>query len=133
VWTKLGNRDFSDKEWEEEFNTLVARNHVVMNAKVDTRGMVHDAFQQTDNTYTIEDIVQDKAMMAFMVANTVHEECRENSSDSKADAMDFGGDAPNGDVNKGEEVEDSNFDLRALEDAITPWYASAKCLKLAVT
>jgi hypothetical protein len=71
--------------------------------------------------------------MAFMATDTIYEDCNESSSDIEADAIDFDGDKSDEVVNKGERVEDPNFDSRALEDAITPSSAATKCLKLAAT
>jgi hypothetical protein len=57
VWKGPRNRDSSDEEWKDKFRTLTPRNHVVMDAEVDTPSIVYDTFQQTDNTCTIEDRV----------------------------------------------------------------------------
>jgi hypothetical protein len=94
---------------------------------------VNDAFEHTDNTLDIEERVRDEAMMAFTAADNVHEECRETSSDTKADAMEIGGDELDGDADNSEAPKDSNFDPYTLEDAITPLYAAARCSKLAAT
>jgi hypothetical protein len=123
VWRGLGNRDSSDKEWKEEFR---------IPAEVDTLGLVHDAFEHTDNTCTIEERHLDKAMMAFTIIDTIDEECKKTSKNTETDAMEIDGDKPDEVANNGEGTKDSNFDPCTLEDAITPLYTFAKCLKLAV-
>lgn len=70
-------------------------------------------------------------MMAFIAADTIYEDCNESSSDIEAYAIDFDGDKSDEDINKSKRTEDPNFDLRVLEDAITPSPVATKCLKLA--
>jgi hypothetical protein len=114
------NPDSSDEEWEEEFLKPGARNHEDMDVEVDMQGMLQGAFQQADADHTIEDRVRDEALMAFTTADTVSEEYRNNCSDAQAEAIDYGGDKPDVEEQNHEGAEDSNFDPRALEDAITP-------------
>jgi hypothetical protein len=65
VWRGPGNRDSSDDDWEEEFRESGGQNLLVMDAQVDTRGMIRNAFQQNDNNATMENRIREEVLMAF--------------------------------------------------------------------
>jgi hypothetical protein len=67
--------DSSDEEWEEEFWKPAPGNRVDMDAQVDTREMVHDAFECRDDPTDLEYRVKEEVLQAFTIADDLHEEC----------------------------------------------------------
>jgi hypothetical protein len=133
VWRGLENRDSSDDDWEEEFWRPGTGDPVIMDARVDTREMVNDAFKSNDNMANIEDRVQEETYMAFTTADTVHDECTRSSGTTDEDAMDYGAGKEAGDVDTADGGEDAEFNLGVLEEAMTVLYDGARCTKLAAT
>jgi hypothetical protein len=133
VWKGPGTRDSSDEEWEEEVLNPPTRDPVLIDAQVDTVDMVRDAFQVHDNSGTAEERVREEALRAFTAADIVHEECSGSLSSSDNEAPDVGSSEQQWDVDSTDGAEASDFDPRALEEAITPLYDAARCTKLAAT
>ena len=55
VWTGAGTRDSFDDEWEEQLWGPNKNRCVRMDAEVNTRGMIHNAFAVADNIVGVED------------------------------------------------------------------------------
>jgi hypothetical protein len=74
VWRGPGERDSSDKEWEEEFWTSNTANPATVDTQVDTREMLNDAFQFANKDVDLQDRVQHEVLAAFTAADSVHKE-----------------------------------------------------------
>jgi hypothetical protein len=130
VWRGPGIIDSSDEEWEDDFWIPAQSTAAEVDAQVDTREMLHDAFQSTD----MEDRVRQEVLQAFTVADDLHEEYSHRLSSSGEDEAE-----PNemeeqaGDSNNIDCRLDSNFDSQPLQEALQELYVGARSTKLATT
>jgi hypothetical protein len=76
VWRGPGDQESSDEEWEEIRSTADQGQRQLLDAQVDTYGMIHDAFEQEDEADPLLKRVEEAMVDAFTVANNIHEECR---------------------------------------------------------
>jgi hypothetical protein len=69
LWRGPGDRDSSDEEWEEELRiNVVTHEDVGMDAGIEMRSMVEDAFQENDQPQRpLEETMEDIVMDAFNV------------------------------------------------------------------
>jgi len=74
TWRGLGNKDFSDEEWEKEFKKPTIKCQQELNAHVDVNDMVEDVFQCNDEPPTLKKRVIEIVGEVFGVANGVGEE-----------------------------------------------------------
>jgi hypothetical protein len=116
--------DSSDEEWEEEFWRPAPGNRVDMDAQVDTREMIHDAFECRDDPTDLEYRVREEVLQAFTTADDLHKECSQGQSSSGDDdgvPADIGEHA--GNTNPMADTIDKFFDAEALEEALfeVPW------------
>jgi hypothetical protein len=95
--------------------------------------MVRDTFKVHDNSGIAEEKVREEALRAFTAADIVHEECNGSLSSSDNEAADMGSGEEQWDVESAVGAEASDFDPRALEEAITLLNDAARCTKLAAT
>jgi hypothetical protein len=126
--------DSSDEEWEEEFWRPAPGNRVDMDAQVDTREMVHDAFECRDDPTDLEYRIREEVLQAFTTADDLHEECSQGQSSSGDDdgvPADIGERA--GDTNPMADTIDKKFDAEILEEALFELYPGAHSTKLAAT
>jgi hypothetical protein len=65
VWRGPGNRDSSDDEWDEHLWAPTAQTTREVDVQVDTQHMVEETFQQANETYMLEERVQEVALDAF--------------------------------------------------------------------
>ena len=133
VWRGPGNRDSSDKEWEEEFWSANASSTVPLDAQVDTRGMLENAFAVDDPVNDIEDRVYQEVADAFMTADAMHDECSIRSIPSEAENFDAIDDMAIASESVEPAWEDPQFDPHNLHEAIEELYVGARCTKLAAT
>lgn len=149
VWTGAGNRDSSDDDWEEEFWGPNQNRSVRVDAQVDTRGMIHNAFAVEENTVNVEDRIRQEVAQTFMVADEVHEQCNgsplhddantaevgegEPILQDDAHSVGVGEDEPIVGAVEGEIQEDVHFDPSNMEEAIQELYSASRCTKLAAT
>jgi hypothetical protein len=133
VWKGPGNRDSSDDEWDEHFWAPTAETTREVDVQVDTRRMVEETFQQANETYTLEERVQEVALDAFALADAVHANCMEDGVDESERAPDAGTEEPVGESADGATDDDCTFDPQMLEEAIKPLYRGARCTELAGT
>ena len=105
--------DSSDEEWE--FYKAILGNRVDMDAQVDTREMVHDAFECRDDSMNLEYMVREEVLQAFTIADDMHEKCSHGQS-SSGDDDDVPVDIEEcvGDTNPMADTVDNNFDVEAL-------------------
>ena len=73
MWIGAGTRDSSDDEWEEQFWGPNENRCVKMDAEVDTRNMIHNAFVVEDNIVSVEDRIRMEVAQTFMTVDDVHE------------------------------------------------------------
>ncbi len=103
---------------------------------MDIRGMVEDDFQQVDEPTTLEERTMEIIEEAFVVVDGLHEKTNARNGNNSEDeqegniAMEC---EPLGEETSNDAPCDNNFDLVALEDAITKLYRGSKCTKLAAT
>ena len=125
LWRGPGDRDSSDEEWEQEFKTLrVTHEDGGMDAGVEVRAMVQDAFQKIDTQeHPLEEIVQEIVMDAFTVVDGLDDGAHNESGDEEDEE-------PMGDLGIEDDKDDAPHDL---EEAIQELYDGAKSSVLAAT
>jgi hypothetical protein len=134
VWRGLRDRDSSDEDWEEEFWRPTAASHAKMDVQVDTREMLNDAFQVTDDPIDIEERAREEVLAAFTVADVVHKEYSHGPYTSGDDDVASGRlGEPIGDTTTADEGNDGNFDPKPLEEALQHLYPGARSTKHAAT
>ena len=133
VWKGPGNRDSSDEEWEEEFWSANASSTVPLDAQVDTRGMLENAFAVDDPVNDIEDRVHQEVADAFMTVDAMLDECSIRSIPSEAENFDVVDDMATASESVELAWEDPQFDPHNLHEAIEELYVGARCTKLAAT
>lgn len=124
LWRGLGDRYSSDEEWEQEFKRP-PRTHEdgKLDADLDVRLMVQDAFQEIDERpHPLEEIMEEIVMDAFTVVDDLQDGGKDDSSDKNNEE-------PLGDVC----VERDMDDPYELEDAIQELYEDVKSSILAAT
>jgi hypothetical protein len=107
----------------------------LLDAQVDTCGMIHDVFEQEDEADPLPEKVEEVVVDAFTVADNIHEECRlsENWDEPCFDDPNAE-DVPDADAgNNTEDRDPVNFDPEAIEVAVHDLYIGAKSSKLAAT
>jgi hypothetical protein len=78
---------------------------------VDTREMLHDTFQFTDDPIDVEDRVRHEVLQAFSAADDLHKECSQGQSGSgDEDIVQIGMEDHIGDSNTIDEGLHLNFD-----------------------
>lgn len=143
IWRGPGARDSSDEEWERQFwgpigaerdggqdvgdtSVSIAQNTNVLDATVDTRGMVEHALPTVDPQPNLAERLGEEVREAFGIADFVHEKFMETE---------FGdpGEEPLADaeVDKGDGV--PHLDDRTLQDSLEHLYDGSRCSKLAAT
>ena len=103
-----------------------------MDAQVNTREMVHDAFECKDDPTDLEYRVREEVLQAFNTNDDLHEECSQGQSSSGDDngvLADI--EERVGDTNPMADTIDNNFDAEALEEALFELYCGAHLMKLA--
>jgi hypothetical protein len=133
VWRGPGSRDSSDDEWEDNFWAPSNHHTGEVDVQVDTQYMVEETFQQANETFTLEERVQEVALDAFAVADAVHDNCMGDGFDNRDGTPNLSAKEPVGESTEGGTNDDSNFDPHRLEDAIKPLYRGAKYTELAGT
>ena len=125
LWRGPGDRDSSDEEWEEEFKIPRGnRFDGSMDAGLDVRAMVEDAFQEIDTQQQpMDETIQDIVMDAFTVVDGLDDGVYDDSGD-EAD------EEPMGDLGPEDERDDAAHDL---EEAIQELYDGAKSSVLVAT
>ena len=123
-------RDLSDEEWEEEFRRPSTTPDGKIDAGVDMRGMVEDAFQQrdapTEAGHPLESNIGNIVMEAMNIVDEL-ENVLDNDSDDGED------DEPMGANAGGSDDEGGNDDPRLLEEAMEELYHGARASVLAAT
>jgi hypothetical protein len=73
LWRGPGERNSSDEEWEQELKTpLGIPQDVQLDADLDVRSMVQDAFQEIDeHPQAVEDRMEEIVMDAFIVVDNL--------------------------------------------------------------
>jgi hypothetical protein len=131
VWKGPDMRDSSDEEWQEHMRRSNQRPSQRLDPQVNTRGMVENAFIEEPLPEEVEEIVRAVVTDAFIVGDSVTEECREGSSGGD------GGNLPDPVASSDEEVDTEGngdrFDPAMLEEAIQELYAGSRSTKLAAT
>jgi hypothetical protein len=134
VWRGPGDRNISDEEWEEQFWRLPDPHHGEVDVEVDTREMLNDVFQSTDDPVDLEERVWDEVMVAFTAADRAHEESSQGGGSSDDDdSAPMGMEEPTRDTNTVEGQFEDSFDPQPLEDALEYLYSEARYTKLAAT
>jgi hypothetical protein len=133
VWRGPGSRDSSDDEWEQSFWVPTTHRTGEVDVQVDTRRMVEETFQNANDTFILEERVQEVVVDAFVVADAVHDNCMGDAIHDGEDVPDLGVEEPVGESAEGGSDDASNFDPHMLEDAMKPLYRGAKCTELAGT
>jgi hypothetical protein len=133
VWRGPGSRDSSDDEWEQSFWVPTTHRTGEVDVQVDTRRMVEETFQNANDTFILEERVQEVVVDAFVVADAVHDNCMGDAIHDGEDVPDLGVEEPVGESAEGGSDDASNFDPHMLEDAMKPLYRGAKCMELAGT
>jgi hypothetical protein len=75
VWRGPGSRDSSDDEWEQSFWIPTTHRIGEVDVQVDMRHMVEETFQNANNTFILEERVQEVVVDVFAVADAVHDNC----------------------------------------------------------
>jgi hypothetical protein len=133
VWRGPGSRDSSDDEWEQSFWVPTTHRTGKADVQVDMRRMVEETFQNANDTFILEERMQEVVVDAFAVADAVHDNYMEDGVQDGEDVPDLGVQEPVGESAEGGSDEASNFDPHMLEDAMKPLYRGAKCTELAGT
>jgi hypothetical protein len=130
VWRGPGERDASDKEWEQEFRRSSKPHDGRIDEGLDMHAMVEDAFEKIDEAPvhppTLEEQIEDIVMDAFIVVD-------ELANDDLPHSDDESDDEPLGDDGCRAAEEDNFGDPRVLEDVIEELYHGAKSSILAAT
>ena len=133
LWRGPGNRDSSDEDWEREFWAPSERRTVTVDAQVNTREMLENAFPITHEADDMEDRVREEVAEAFVAADAVHEDCSMHSMGANLDTEDGGPDDETTTLEAGGTGEEPEFDPTELQEAMQQLYAGARCTKLAAT
>ena len=150
VWTGAGTRDSSDDEWEEHFWGPNENRCIRMDAKVNTRGMIHNAFAVEDKYIVgMEGQIWMEVVQTFMAANDVHEQCdvsfvhddahsaevqeEDPNVGADADNVDLREDEPTATASEGRNREYVHFDPTDMEEALQELYSSSRFTKLEAT
>ena len=111
-----------------------------MDAQMNTRAMLENAFPVAVDDKDLEDRVQEEVAEAFVVADAMHEDCNVSSGlrsvnrDEVAHNSDEGAyDEPTVVVEDAEVAEEHLFDERDLHEAMRQLYRGVRCTKLAAT
>ena len=125
VWRGPGDRDSSDEEWEQEFKTPAGSHEDGrMDADVQVRAMVQDAFQENDTQQNpLEETIQEIVMDAFTVVDGLEDGANNESGDEDDEE-------PMGDLGIADDKDDAPHDL---EEAIQELYDGARSSVLAAT
>jgi hypothetical protein len=133
VWKGPGERHSSDEEWKEEFWRPKQQPQETLDAHIDTRGMIHNTFEERDESDPGYSRVQEVVADAFTMADNIHDECRfaDNWNEPCFDNI-VEDDVPS---NVDDAKEDGNvqFDSDSLEEAVGGLYEDAKSSTLAAT
>jgi hypothetical protein len=133
VWQGPGDRNSSDEEWEQQYWRADEDHFPPVDEQVDTRGMIHDTFEERDDPDPNDGRVQETLAEAFAVADSIHEECHSSHNWDEtciSDGVDEDMATDPGDVEQGG---NAHFDPQALEDAMTSLYTGTKSSTLAAT
>jgi hypothetical protein len=137
VWKGPGVRDSSDEEWEDDSRRRVSPLKLEIDSQVNTRDMVDNVILEEPLPTEMEDIVADVVTYAFVLGDSIHEECSDESLHDGGSTLPNHGRSKHSDYNTGDPVADeddntSNLDATLLEDAIHELYSGVRCTKLAV-
>ena len=125
LWRGPGERDSSDEDWEREVWGPDGNWRVRVDAQVNTRAMLENAFPAAADDKDLEDRVQEEVASAFEVADAVHEDCsvssglRSGDRDGVAEDIDEGAhDEPTAAAEDAEVAEEHLFDECDLQEAM---------------
>ena len=147
VWRGPGTQDSSDEEQEHEFWGPNDNQDVELDAQVDRQGMFDNAFVVAehaidvpdggigieDDTVDVEELVQQEVSNAFMVADSVHEQCSEGSTNGEPEGEEVQDNHSMHSANEDGVPVEVNFDPTEMQEAIQELYRTSKYSKLAAT
>ena len=150
IWRGPGARDSSDEEWEHQFwgpiepghdgghdvgktSVPVAQPSNVLDATVDTRGMVEHALPPVDVQQDLAERLGEEVREAFGIADSVHEEFMEAEFADQAEEEECRDEEPLAEAGVDKLDGDPHLDDRALRDSLEHLYDGSRCSKLAAT
>jgi hypothetical protein len=133
VWRGPRERHSSDEEWEEEFWRPEQQPQETLDAHIDTRGMIHNTFEERDEPDPGYSRVQEVVADAFTMADNIHDECRSAYNWNELCFDNIVEDDVPDNVDDAEEDDNVQFDSDGLEEALGGLYEGAKSSTLVAT
>jgi hypothetical protein len=133
VWRGPGEHHSSDEEWEEEFWRPEQQPQETLDAHIDTRGMIHNTFEERDEPDPGYSRVQEVVADAFTMADNIHDECRSAYNWNELCFDNIVEDDVPDNVDDAEEDDNVQFDSDGLEEALGGLYEGAKSSTLVAT